>query len=328
MRIHFQKIHGAGNDFVVFDNRDGAVQLSEAQVRRLCNRHFGIGADGVIEVRLSLREECVAFMHYRNADGSLAEMCGNGVRCFARFLVDEGLLSARERESRSCVVDTLAGPRPLSFELDESGSLTSATVGMGEPVFAPDLIPTTLAATQPDAGLLAQTQDAAGTLAQSQTYLGPAVVQAPLHVGETVYPISCVNFGNPHAVIFLEDVDTTLALAFATDPSSLDLNSIGAPLEGNTEYFPQKTNVELAAVMGNNRIRMRVYERGVGETLACGTGACATAVAAILLKRAQRDEPVFIELSGGTLEVRWLPDNQVSLTGPACTVFTGIIELE
>lgn len=318
MRINFEKIQATGNDFVVFDNRDGSIELSPKQVRFLCDRHFGVGADGIIEVRESPLEECRAYMHYLNADGSLAEMCGNGVRCFARFLVEQDMLTHEELSSRSFVVDTLAGPRPLTFELNEEGQLTTATVCMGEPSFAPERIPTTLPATQEL------------TIHDSSTdsnRIEEAVVQAVAKSEVAQYVITTVNMGNPHAVIFLEYMDAATAKAFIHCPQSLDLKTLGSYLESNTELFPQKTNVEVAAVNGTNRISMRVYERGVGETLSCGTGACATAVAAIILGDAERDKPVTIEVTGGELQVEWLANNQVTLTGPAETVFCGSIEL-
>ena len=319
MQIPFHKIHGAGNDFVVFDNRQGSIKLSAEQVRVICDRHFGVGADGIIEVRTSPRSECLAYMHYCNADGSLAEMCGNGVRCFARFLVDIGAPSGEEMASKSFTVDTLAGPRPLSFETDGGGRLTRASVIMGEPSFAPSAIPTTLSPTQE----IVISNNKLGTQSREQ-----AVVQAVVAYDQGRLAITCVNMGNPHAIAFLEYTDAQAARALAQDPQSIDLNTPGAFLEGNTDLFPQKTNVELVTVSGPNRIRMRVYERGVGETLACGTGACAVAVAAIIHGEVEREAPVLIDLPGGTLEATWLPDNQVLLTGPAKTAFTGILTID
>lgn len=319
MHITFDKIHGAGNDFVVFDDRDTNLNLSPEQVKFICNRHFGIGADGLIQVRQSSRPECAAYMHYLNADGSLAEMCGNGVRCFARFLVEHKLLSDEELDAQAFIADTLAGPRPLAFEVDATGAFVAATVEMGEPVFVPEQIPTTLLPTREI------------TLYDSKNRkerLEPAVVQARVQSKQVDYALTCVNMGNPHAVIFLEYVDVLTAQVFAQEPSSIDLDEPGASFESNTELFPQKTNVELAVAMGNNRVKMRVYERGVGETLACGTGACAVAVTAVILGKAKREEPIDLELPGGTLEVVWLPNNKVRLRGPAQTVFSGVMTLE
>lgn len=318
MQIHFQKLHGAGNDFIVFDNRDEAIKLSPHNIQHLCDRHFGIGADGIIEVRQSPYDECAAYMHYSNADGSLAEMCGNGVRCFARFLIENHLISEEARASRSFIVDTLAGQRPVAFELDENGEFLQATVGMGEPAFAPEMIPTEIASTK---------QIAVFDSRFNTERLEQAVIQAVVHVKETRFVLTCVSMGNPHAVNFLEYIDEVTAHAFVHDPQSIDLNTPGKLLESNTSLFPEKTNVEIAAVNGINRIRMRVYERGVGETLACGTGACAVAVVAVLLGKADRDKPIIIDLPGGTLVAEWLPNNQVTLTGPAKTVFAGVVEI-
>ena len=319
MQITFWKIQGAGNDFVVYDNRNVSFELSDEQVRRICDRHFGVGADGVIEVRTSPRPECVAFMHYRNADGSLAEMCGNGVRCFALYLKEQGLLSEEEQAACSFVIDTLAGPKPLAYEVDEQGAFEKATVIMGEPAFAPERIPTSLVATQEivisNSNLEAERME-------------PAVVQAAVSLPQGSYLVTCVNMGNPHAVVFLEDQDAQTAESFVRCPEGFDLETPGSLLEAHTGLFPQKTNVEFAAVSGANRIRMRVFERGVGETLACGTGACATAVAALIQGKADRALPVAIELSGGILEVAWLPTNLVTLTGPAQKVFEGTLSLE
>jgi len=319
MKLAFQKIHGAGNDFVVFDNRQGSVELSDEQVQFICDRHFGVGADGVIEVRKSSREEVAFYMHYRNADGSVAEMCGNGIRCFVCYLVGNGLLSNEELAAQSIIVDTLAGSKPITFKLDEQGMFDRATVAMGEPSFSPESIPTTLAATQS----ISVDDGTSKTVRMEQV-----VMQQTVMIGQVAYLVTCVNMGNPHAVIFLEYLDVRTARAFIYHPESVDLEGPGAYLEGKTELFPQKTNVELAATEGGNTIHMRVYERGVGETLACGTGACATAVVAIILGRAVQTLPVKIKMPGGILEVEWLPNNQVTLTGSAKMVFDGILSLD
>lgn len=324
MNINFQKIQGAGNDFIVYDNRDGSIELSPEQVQQLCDRHFGIGADGIIEVRESPRPECPAYMHYINADGSLAEMCGNGVRCFARFLIENNIISTEELLAQAFVADTLAGPRQLYYEIDEEGSLKTVSVAMGEPVFEPKSIPTTLAPTkQLELDYTVETPEGF----EQDVKTGQAVVLAQVFGNDARYAITCVNMGNPHAVVFLEDLDELTARAFVASPESFDLESHGAFVEGNTKLFPEKINAEFAAVSGNNRITMRVYERGCGETLACGTGACAVAVAAVLLGRADRNKPIYVDLPGGTLTIAWLPDNVVGLTGPAETVYSGTIEL-
>jgi diaminopimelate epimerase len=306
MQLYFSKIHGAGNDFIVIDDLSNELELSVEQVTRLCDRHYGIGADGIILVRPSLNAGCVAYMHYVNGDGSLAEMCGNGVRCFAKFLVDKGFVSAAEGHF---VADTLAGQRLVRFQTDEDGLLTLATVDMGEPAFAPEAIPTTLAA---NAKLTLTT--ATG----EKTEL--AVLDGPLATALGELSLTCVNMGNPHAVIFLDQ-------SFAADPVSLDIQAIGSQLETDA-VFPQKANIEFAAVVREpkgDRIVMRVWERGCGETLACGTGACATAVAAAVTERAGRKST--LQLPGGDLGIEWLENNHVLMTGPAVTVFEGTIEI-
>jgi diaminopimelate epimerase len=363
MKLDFAKLHGAGNDFVLIDDLSEELTLSDEQTRFLCDRHFGIGADGVILVRPSKRDDCVAYMHYINDDGSLAEMCGNGIRCFAKYLVDRGFIAASQR---NFVVETLAGRRAISFETDGAGALVRATVDMGEPAFEPQLIPTTLEAN----GMVGRCA-ADGELVEE-----PAVIEAVIELldvptgvpaielpgFESSFPpldslrFTCVNMGNPHAVAFLEGDDEVLR--------ALDWHGWGRALEHHP-VFPARANIELARVIQPGRpvglalpkslersasfapstppanpappdadgereqvdaqIEMRVWERGVGETLACGTGACATAVAAALTGRAARRATVC--LPGGDLHVEWLENNHVMMTGPAATVYEGTIEL-
>ncbi|GHT78226.1 diaminopimelate epimerase [Actinomycetota bacterium] len=315
MQLQFTKIHGAGNDFIVVNDLAQKIELTPKQVARLCDRHFGIGADGVILIRPSQNSQAAAYMHYINSDGTLAEMCGNGVRCFAKFLVDNDLVDS---SSGSLIADTMAGLKPINFEVDANGKLTSATVDMGEPAFAPNLIPTNLLETR---------QINIAYPGSPTEQLVPAVVQAVARGPQTNLPLSCVNMGNPHAVIFLEYLDDVTAQAFVQNPISFDVDSPGRYLESNQSCFPEKTNVEFAAKSGNNKIKMRVYERGVGETLACGTGACATAVAAVILGLVTRTETIEVELLGGTLEINWLPNNHVQMRGPAMTIFEGNIDI-
>ena len=290
MQLEFTKMHGAGNDFVMVEDMNDRIDLDAEQVAALCERHFGIGADGVIVVKPSPRPECAAYMHYINADGSLAQMCGNGVRCFAKYLVDHKLLP---QGATSFVADTLAGPRPITFEVDENGLMTRATVDMGEPILDPAKVPTTLAATKTVEGL------------------GQAALEAPLLVEGQTWPMNCVSMGNPHAVTFVDD------------PEALDLAHLGPLFETNAA-FPEKANTEFATVRADGSIRMRVWERGCGETWACGTGACATAVAACLTGRAGRQSTLV--LNGGVLSIRWDEQtNHVFMTGPAATSFTGTV---
>ena len=306
MELDFVKLHGAGNDFVFIDDFSREIELSAREVSWLCDRHFGIGADGVILVRPSDKPECAAYMHYINADGTRAEMCGNGVRCFAKYLVDRGYVDADERRF---VADTLAGKRPISFSADESGLLVSATVDMGEPIVAPDAVPTALPA-------------------NAETPYGePYVLDAPVPSPWGPFSFTCISMGNPHAVCFLDDFPS-LSDELFSDPSSkglstLDLDRIGSFFE-NHSAFPEKANIEFA-VVGNDEIAMRVYERGCGETLACGTGACAVSVAACLSGRAACGNDV--RLPGGVLAIDWGADNHVLMTGPAAESFRGTVRL-
>lgn len=302
MELEFAKLHGLGNDFVVVDDRARVIELTGAQVRRLCDRNFGIGADGVILVRPSDDPACAAYMHYLNADGTLAQMCGNGVRCFAKYLVDRGLVPAGAREF---VADTLSGPKPLRFEVDAEGKLVRATVDMGAPTLDPPAVPVRAAAN--------------AVSAQGTEY----VRDAPLASPWGTFRFTCVSMGNPHAVCFVDDWDVLSDELFA-DPSdkrlgTFDVNRAGAFFEAH-ELFPEKTNVEFVAV-GPRGLAMRVFERGCGETLACGTGACAVAVAASLTGRAGCENDV--ELRGGTLHISWDDDGRVRMTGPATESFNG-----
>jgi diaminopimelate epimerase len=388
MKLDFAKLHGAGNDFVFIDDRSEEIALTDEQVRFLCDRHFGIGADGVIFVRPSKRDDCVAYMHYINDDGSLAEMCGNGIRCFAKYLVDRGIVAT---DQRCFAVDTLAGKRLIHFETDGSGALSCATVDMGEPVFEPWLIPTTLEAngavtrraadgvTVEEPAVIEATietagettiETAGGVLPETHA-VSHAVGEIPSSCFDDVRLISdglrftCVNMGNPHAIAFFEGDDKLIR--------ELDWHGLGRALEHHP-VFPARANIEFARVLWSGQIEspeslesqksqkspesagplesqklpeppesaeplesqkspgnaealieMRVWERGVGETLACGTGACATAVAAAVTGRAARRATV--RLLGGDLRIEWLENNHVMMTGPAVTVYEGTIEL-
>ena len=302
MELEFAKLHGLGNDFVVVDDRARAIELTGAQVRRLCDRHVGVGADGVILVRPSDDPACAAYMHYLNADGTLAQMCGNGVRCFAKYLVDRGIVPS---DARELVADTLSGPKPIGFEADGDGRLVRATVDMGAPTLDPAAVPVRAAAN--------------AVSAQGEEY----VRDAPLASPWGTFRFTCVSMGNPHAVCFVDDWDALADELFA-DPSdkclaTFDVGRVGAFFEAH-ELFPEKANVEFATV-GPRGLAMRVYERGCGETLACGTGACAVQVAASLTERAGCENDV--ELRGGVLHLAWGDDGRVRMTGPAEESFAG-----
>ena len=306
MMIDFVKMHGLGNDFVLIDDFSQEIELSSEQVALLCDRRFGIGADGVILVRPSQTAGCTAYMHYVNSDGSLSAMCGNGVRCFAKYLVDRGYVNA---SSRHFVADTLAGQRPVSFEVDEKEKLSIATVDMGIPEFVPEKIPTALAAN--------------ATTMQGVPFIREAVPDSPWKG----LSFTCVSMGNPHAVCFIEDWSELPSDLFYEGAEksleSLDLPHVGRFFEGHP-VFPEKANIEFASV-SREGIRVRVFERGCGETLACGTGACATVVAASLTGRSKRQSTVF--LRGGSLQVLWDDNNHVMMTGTATEVYSGSIDL-
>lgn len=278
MDLAFTKMHGCGNDFIVIDDPSGSVDLDPSTVALLCDRHFGIGADGMILVRPATDPEADHFMLYINADGSLAEMCGNGIRVFAKYLSDTG----RVKNGRLSV-QTLGGIKTIDVIPDAHGAFALARVDMGAPVLIPSRIPTTLP--------------------------GNPVIDAHVVTGAGEADVTCVSMGNPHAVMWVDDVDEA------------PVTTLGPAIEA-LQVFPRATNVEFAQVDGPSHIRLRVWERGVGETLACGTGACATLVAAVLTERCGRS--ALIELPGGELRIEWPQDGHVFMTGPAQTVFEGV----
>jgi diaminopimelate epimerase len=291
MDLVFTKMHGIGNDFIVIEDLDSSIEFSEEAVQWFCDRHFGVGADGMILVRRATAAGPEAgaeyYMHYINSDGSLAEMCGNGVRCFAKYLADHGLVGD---DADEVVVDTLGGPRTVTLTRDEYGETYLVTVNMGAPVLSAADVPTTLVA--PDGG---------------------PVVNVPLETAQGTFDVTCVSMGNPHCILWVEDVDTA------------PVHALGALIE-NHPAFPNRTNVEFAQLAEDGVIRLRVWERGCGETLACGTGACATVVAATLAGKVEHQ--AIVELPGGELDVEWDEATDiVRMTGTAAEVFTGTIAL-
>jgi diaminopimelate epimerase len=284
MLLEFIKMHGLGNDFIVIDDLDETLDLAPEAVAWFCHRNFGVGADGLILVRPATSPDADFFMLYYNADGTTAEMCGNGVRCFTKYLVDRKLV---DMHAESVRVQTLGGIKPVVVTRHRDGLMATATVDMGEPILEPARIPVELPTERVIDELIAT----------------PA--------GE--FAITAVSMGNPHAIIWVDDVD------------SAAVGSAG-PLVETASIFPARTNVEFAEPVGRNRIRLRVWERGVGETLACGTGACATTVAAVLGGRSDRE--VTVELPGGELAIRWdAADGHVYMTGPAVEVFRGTLDI-
>ena len=276
MKIRFTKMHGLGNDFVVLDAINQDFVPNPAQARYLADRHFGVGCDQILVVEKAALPGVDFRYHIFNADGGEVEQCGNGARCFVRYVVDHGLTAKREIrvETRSGII------APRLEDNDE------VTVDMGVPRFAPNEIP------------FISTSDA---------------VEQPLQVGTHDVDISVVSMGNPHAVQVVGDV---AGAAVAVD---------GALIEAHTR-FPQRVNAGFMQVVDRHAIHLRVYERGAGETLACGTGACAAVVAGI--RRGLLDSPVRVSMRGGALSIAWNGLGQaVLMTGPAVTVFEGEIEL-
>lgn len=285
MELTFTKMHGLGNDFIVIDDRAELLDLTPEAVMWLTDRHFGIGADGLILVREPTVPEADVSWWFRNADGSVAEMCGNGIRCLAKYVVDHGLVDT----ARSTVtVETALGLYHVSFTRGADGTLSAATVDMGEPILAADRIPVLLSCDAP----------------------GDPVIECDLETSQGTVRITCLSMGNPHCVVFVDDVDEA------------PVDVLGPEIEHHP-VFPNRTNVEFAQVEDGGQIRLRVWERGVGETLACGTGACAATVAAALTCRGGREATV--ELPGGTLDIRWSPEGRVLMTGPAREVFSGTV---
>ena len=277
--LKFWKMHGLGNDYVLVDNRDGRIREEDlgALARRLCKRRFSIGADGL----LLLGNSSVADVRMRiiNADGSEAEMCGNGIRCFAKYCYENGVVDKTELR-----VETLAGVKDIWLEL-EDGKVSAAKVNMGKPILERQLIP---------------------VLGEGRC------IGEELDVDGSTFEATCLSVGNPHCVIFVDDV------------AGFPVEDIGPKIE-NHQLFPNRINVEFAEPASRNELKVRVWERGVGETLACGTGACAAFVAANLLGKI--DKACVVHLLGGDLRIEYQGD-KILMTGPAEKAFEGTTELK
>jgi len=274
--VEFVKAHGTGNDFVVVEDLGDDYELSAEFVRAVCDRHFGVGGDGLI--RIAPGTGAPFFMDYRNADGSVAEMCGNGVRVVGKYLADRGHVTG------AFDLETRAGVKHLELHAADDGCVDRVTVDMGAPSFDRADLP---------------------MLGEGEALKEPLDVEARQTVVGT-----CLSMGNPHVVVFVDDVD---AVPVAT---------LGPLLETHPA-FPNKTNVEFVQVAGEDLLRQRTWERGVGETLACGTGACAVAVAGQV--RGLTGPRVAVELRGGRLELEWAPGRTVRMTGPAREVAHGTL---
>lgn len=279
--MKFSKMHGCGNDYIYVDGSREQI-LAEKKpdiVRRLSDRHFGIGGDGVIFINPT--DEADFEMEMYNADGSRAEMCGNGIRCVAKYVYDKGLTNKKKIS-----IVSAGKVKHICLTIQDKKAIL-AKVNMGSPELTAERIP-----------VIAK---------------GEQAVDEPISVKEKEYRMTCVSMGNPHAVVFMEDVE------------HLDIEAVGPYFE-NHERFPKRTNTEFVKIIDRNTVQMRVWERGSGETLACGTGACATVVACVL--NGLTDEQVTVKLLGGELEIFWdRKENVVYMTGPATHVFDGEVEL-
>ena len=290
-------MQGCGNDYVYVNCFEEDVPDPAALAVRVSDRHFGIGSDGLILLRPSDKADCMMDMY--NADGSRGAMCGNGIRCVAKLAYDSGVV-----DRNRITVETLSGIKTLDLTV-EGGSVSRVRVDMGEPELCPEKIPV---CTEKNYG--PGKPDKPGIL-----------TEIPILIGEKEYLFTAVSMGNPHAVIFIGDAaGNSEAGAFSLD--TLEIEKTG-PLFENHPVFPDRVNTEFVEVTDSHTLRMRVWERGSGETLACGTGACAVAAAAILTGRVT-GRTVTVRLRGGDLQIEWDKETgHIFMTGPAVTVFTG-----
>jgi diaminopimelate epimerase len=278
MPIEFVKSHGAGNDFVLIEDLDDQLgMLDGAFVALVCDRHQGVGGDGLI--RIAPSTEADFFMDYYNADGGVAEMCGNGIRCLAKYVADRGIIGGDHLR-----IVTRAGIKHVDLFRNDEGRVHRVRVDMGPPILERSSIPV-------------------------------AGEGDPLHVEVSVdgsrFEAACVSMGNPHAVVVVPRL------------ADVNVERFGPAIETLVDTFPAKTNVEFTEVLSRDEVRVRVWERGVGETQACGTGACAAAVASNLLGLTERS--VAVQMPGGQLDIDWT-DETTFLTGPVVEVFSGTLD--
>lgn len=277
--MKFTKMQGIGNDYIYINGFEEKIQNPAELSVRLSDRHFGIGGDGIILIEPSETADCR--MDIYNADGSQAMMCGNGIRCVGKYVYERGIA-----KKETLTVDTMSGVKTLRLDVD-GGKVVSVTVDMGAPEFCPERIPVSLP--------------------------GDMVVARELELENETFRITCVSMGNPHCVLFVDDVQT------------LAVESIGPKLE-NHSIFPNRANIEFIHVLNENEVEMRVWERGSGETWACGTGACASVVACVLNGKTGRE--VLVHLKGGDLSIRWDENSgHIFMQGPAEFVFDGTVEV-
>lgn len=280
MKFNFTKMHGIGNDYVYVNCMDRELEKPEEISIAVSPRHFSVGSDGLIMICSS--DKADAKMRIFNADGSEAKMCGNGIRCVGKFLYDKGIVDKTE-----ITVDTLSGVKTLKLNVKD-GKVDTVCVDMGKAILEPEKIP---------------------------VIADKIMINEPVNVAGKEYKLTAVSMGNPHAVCFVDDVD------------SLDLEKIGPDFE-NLRIFPDRVNTEFVRVIDEKTLQMRVWERGSGETFACGTGTCATVVAACLNGICKKDTDVTVHLIGGDLIIRYCSDGTVFMTGKAETAYEGVFEYE
>lgn len=283
MKLNFIKMHGAGNDYVYVDGMKYQIPDESAAAKKLSDRHFSVGGDGLIIIKKGTKADFEMVMY--NPDGSRGAMCGNGIRCVAKYLFDEEYTNGKTEFT----IESMGAIKHIKVNVID-GKAVSARVDMGKPILKASDIPV--------------------------NFDGEKCVNQPVTFVDRKFNMTCVSMGNPHAIMFIDE-----------HPIDFDLNKYGKTAEQNTELFPDRVNAEFAKVIDRENIEMRVYERGTGETLACGTGACATAVSAIL--NGYCDNKVTVHLLGGDLLIEWSgnENDSVIMTGPAEYAFTGTVEI-
>jgi len=287
--MKFTKMHGCGNDYIYVNGFTEHIDADRkpALVRRLSDRHFGIGGDGVIFINPG--KNAAFEMEMYNADGTRAQMCGNGIRCVAKYVYDYGLT-----DQTNITIESFGKVKHLELTLGSDGKVATVKVNMGAPVLKAAEIP---------------------VLSENEQ-----VVNEEIEVNGKIYKMTCVSMGNPHAVVFIDDV---IAQA---DIKNFDIKAVGPYFE-NHPRFPERTNTEFVRIVDRNNVQMRVWERGTGETLACGTGCCATTVACVL--NGLTETKVHVKVLGGEILCEWdRQDNVVYMTGPAAVVFDGEVDDE
>ena len=282
MRINFVKMHGAGNDYIYVDGMKQTIPNESEAAKKLSDRHFSVGGDGLIIIKKGTVADYEMVMY--NSDGSRGAMCGNGIRCVAKYLFDNGYTDSEE-----FTVESMGAVKKIKVNT-VNGKAVTARVDMGKPILKASDVPVITN--------------------------GERCINQPITIDDREFKMTCVSMGNPHAVMFIDE-----------SPKDFDLNHYGKIAEQSTDIFPDRVNAEFAKIVDRGNIEMRVYERGAGETLACGTGSCATAVAAIL--NGYCDNNVTIHLLGGDLQIEWSGDenDSIIMTGPAEYAFYGEVEI-